>query len=106
MSTPKPTIDFGYPTEPHGRIPAFNSIDEEAEFWDTHDFTDYLEESRPVEVEIGPDVIERLTVSLDRRDRDELRRRAKARGVAPATLARIWLEDCLRREAEAGAASR
>ncbi len=26
-----------YPTEAHGAIPAFNNIEEEAEFWDTHD---------------------------------------------------------------------
>jgi len=32
-----PTVDHGYPTEPHGSIPAFNTIEEEAEFWDTHD---------------------------------------------------------------------
>jgi hypothetical protein len=29
-----------YPTEAHGSIPAFHSYEEEAEFWDTHDFTD------------------------------------------------------------------
>jgi len=32
---PQPTIDFGYPTPAHGKIPAFNNIEEEAEFWDT-----------------------------------------------------------------------
>lgn len=30
-----------YPTEAHGKIPAFHSIDEEAFFWDTHNVTDY-----------------------------------------------------------------
>jgi hypothetical protein len=33
----KPSERFKYPTEAFGRIPSFNSIDEEAEFWDTHD---------------------------------------------------------------------
>ena len=28
----------------------FNSEDEAAEFWDTHDTTDYLSESRPVKI--------------------------------------------------------
>jgi hypothetical protein len=36
-STPRPS-----------RIPDFQSIEEEAEWWDTHDFTDYLDELRPV----------------------------------------------------------
>jgi hypothetical protein len=30
---------FIYPTETQGEIPAFNSIDEEAEYWDSHDGT-------------------------------------------------------------------
>ena len=34
-----------YPTEAHGSIPAFNSYEEEATFWDTHDFTDFEQET-------------------------------------------------------------
>ncbi len=30
-----------YPTEAHGSIPAFNSYEEEAEFWDTHSISDF-----------------------------------------------------------------
>ncbi len=39
-----------YPTEAYGSIPAFNSYEEEATFWDTHDFTDFKEETTPVTV--------------------------------------------------------
>jgi hypothetical protein len=46
-SSPKPTVDLGYPTEPHGRVPSFNTIEEEAEFWDTHDLTDFDAEFGP-----------------------------------------------------------
>ena len=68
MSRPKPTVDLGYPTAPHGCIPAFADIEEEAAFWDTHDFTDFLAESTPVAITIGPDLAERLTVRLDQDD--------------------------------------
>src|SRR5579864_1200490 len=34
-----------YPTEAHGSIPAFNSYEEEANFWDTHSITDFTEEN-------------------------------------------------------------
>jgi hypothetical protein len=37
-----------YPTEAHGSIPAFHSYEEEAEFWDTHDFTEFKQETTPV----------------------------------------------------------
>lgn len=35
------------------RIPNFASREEEAEFWDTHAFTDYLDELAPVKVHVA-----------------------------------------------------
>lgn len=35
------------------RIPAFATRQEEAEWWDTHDITDYLDELEPVDVRFG-----------------------------------------------------
>ena len=32
-----------YPTEAHGSIPAFQNHEEEATWWDIHDFTDFQE---------------------------------------------------------------
>ena len=37
-----------YPTEAHGSIPTFSSYEEEANFWDTHDITDFEQETAPV----------------------------------------------------------
>ena len=103
MSQPKPTVDLGYPTPARGRIPAFQSVEEEAAFWDTHDITDFTEESTPVQVIVGQDLAERLTLRLDQADRRELTKRAHAKGVGPSTLARMWLKERLREEAEAEA---
>ena len=50
----KPLLDLGYPIDARGRIPAFKSVEEEAAFWDTHDVTDYPEESRPVRFRVSP----------------------------------------------------
>jgi hypothetical protein len=105
MSEPKPTIDLGYPTAARGRIPAFSNVEEEAAFWDSHDFTDFAAESSPVEIIVGQELAERLTLRLDHDDRQELMRRAKAKGVGPSTLARIWLKERLRQEAKADARS-
>ena len=103
MSQPKPkqTVDLRYPTEARGRIPAFASVEEEAAFWDTHDFTDFVAESSLVQITVGQELAERLTLRLDHEDRQELVRRAKAKGVGPSTLARIWLKERLTQEAEA-----
>ena len=101
MRSSKPTVDLGYPTEAHGRIPAFASVEGEAAFWDTHDFTDFLAESTPVQITVGQELAERLTVRLDQADRQELMRRARAKGVGPSTLARMWLRERLHQETEA-----
>lgn len=104
---PTPTVDLGYPTEAYGRIPAFNDIEEEAAFWDSHDLTDFDGiELQPVEVSVGPGLADRLTLRLDRADREELRRIANAKGVGPSTLARMWIKERLRQEAPAASAPR
>lgn len=102
-----PTVDLGYPTEAHGRIPAFASIEDEAAFWDSHDVTEFVgAELQPVEVKIGADLADRLTVRLDRADREQLVRQAKVKGLGPSTLARVWLKERLRQESETDAHSR
>lgn len=104
MSKLKPSVDLGYPTEADGRIPAFNNIEEEAEFWDTHDVTEFVgHELTPVEVNIGGDLAVRLTVRLDQADREALDRRARVKGVGPSTLVRMWVKERLHHEAEAEA---
>ena len=104
MSQARPTVNLGYPTPAHGRIPAFQNVEEEAAFWDSHDATEFEgQELQPVEVTLGGELAERLTVRLDQADRQELAKRARAKGVGPSTLARIWLKERLSREAEAEA---
>jgi len=98
MSQPKPSVDLGYPTEAHGRIPAFQNIEQEAAFWDTHSVTDYPDELEPVQVRVVKNLSDPLTVRLDPADRAELTRRARAQGIGPSTLVRIWVKDRLRLE--------
>ena len=98
----QPSVDLDYPTPAHGRIPAFRSVEEESEFWDTHDLTDFLEESRPVHITVAANLSDELTVQLDQADRRELDRLAKIRGIGPSTLARVWLTERLHRNEETG----
>jgi predicted DNA binding CopG/RHH family protein len=82
--------------QPLSKIPDFRSREEEAEFWDTHDFTEFLDETRPVKLRIGKQLSEGLTVRLDRHDREELERRASEQGIGPSTLVRMWIKERLR----------
>ncbi len=95
--------DLGYPTESHGRIPSFANREEEADFWDSHDVTEFVgRELQLVEVSIGGELAERLTLRLNQDDRRELARRAREKGVGPSTLARMWLRERLRQEEDRG----
>lgn len=106
MSQHQPTVDLGYPIEAHGRIPAFHNVEEEAAFWDTHDVTDYLDESQPAELTVGSDLAAKLTLRLGRADREALARQARAKGIGPSTLVRMWVKERLRQEADAEARPR
>jgi hypothetical protein len=106
MTHPKPSVDLGYPTPAHGRIPAFQNIEEEAAFWDTHSFADFDDELTPVKVRVNKNLSAPLSVRLDPQDRAEIVRQAQAKGVGPSTLIRMWVKEHLRQEAEAESSSR
>ena len=115
MTKPKPTVDLGYPTEPLGGIPSFSNIEEEAEWWDTHDTTEFQHLFKPVQIKIGGELAEqiasqsdeskraeldeKLTLRLDQSDRAALTKFAKRKGIGPSTLARMWIKEHLEAEA-------
>lgn len=86
MTKPQPAIDLGYPTEGRGPIPSFTSLEEEAEWWDTHDA-----EGFPVDIE--------LVVLLGSSDLAELKKYARKKSIDPSTLASMWIEEHLEQEA-------
>jgi hypothetical protein len=94
------------PQEPSAsRIPEFRNREEEAEFWDTHDFTDYLDESWPVRLQRTKNLSKGLTVRLEPHDREQLGSLARERGIGPSTLVRMWIKERLRQERIPGAGS-
>ena len=82
--------------DPANRIPDFATREEEAEFWDTHDITDFLDELKPVKVRVSKSLGQGLTIRLNADDREALARRAEEQGIGPSTLARMWIKKQLR----------
>lgn len=78
-------------TASHSRIPHFKSTQEEAEFWDTHDFTDYLDEMKPVEVKFGKNLSQGITVRFDSHTLNRLRVKAAEKGIGATSLIRMWV---------------
>jgi hypothetical protein len=72
----------------------FDSYEEAAEFWDSHDTTDYLEYLTPVEVtaEFRGRLYE---IEIDESVALILRKAAKRKGVTPSSLANELLKEQL-----------
>ena len=81
------------------KVPDFKSIQEEAEFWDTHDFTDYVDFSKAVKIEVSPNLTSVLTIRIEGEDFEQLAQRARELGIGASTLARMWIRERLRQEA-------
>lgn len=78
-----------YPTKAEGKLPAFNSYEEEASFWDTHDFIDLslIETLKPKK--------ESLILRVNKDMKSKLEKVAKKKKVSVSTLSRIWLAERL-----------
>ena len=87
-----------YPTEAHGSIPAFNSYEEEANFWDTHSISDFTEETGAVQVRATPGLSANVQVRFDPETDHELEAIARGRGMKKATLIRTWVLERLRQD--------
>ena len=87
---------------PRSRIPEFASREEEAEFWDSHDITDYLDELKPARVRFAKHLSEGITIRLDAETLTALRTQAKDKGIGPTTLIRMWILERLKEQRGAG----
>ena len=87
---------------PGSRIPTFKSIEEEAEFWDTHstaEFEDEFEETPDVRfVGVGTRPKRALTVRVDEDTFSPLSKEARDLGIGSSTLVRMWILERLREQ--------
>src|SRR5687768_14010441 len=79
------------------RIPTFATVEEEAEFWDAHDSTEFEGEWEPVELEVAQPLRHGLKVSLEGAVFHRLLALAKQRGVPTSTLAGALIGDAIER---------
>ena len=72
------------------KLPKTDSIEKLAEFWDTHDLTDFEDE---LEVVAEPVFVRgaAINVPLEPGEVDAVERMAQAKGVSPEELIRAWV---------------
>lgn len=82
-----------YPTKAEGKIPAFKSYEEEANFWDTHSITDFEDETENVDIifELDKPREESLVLRVQKGLKNRLKKIARSKGLNVSTLARMWL---------------
>lgn len=69
------------------------TLDEIADFWDTHSLADYWDETHEVEFEVRMQRRHRITISPDIYQKVEAQ--ARVQGVLPETLVNLWLAERL-----------
>ncbi len=75
------------------------SLEEIAEFWDTHSLDDYWDETHEVEFEVRVERKRRVTLDPDVYAR--LEAQARVRGLLPETLVNLWVAERLVAESAA-----
>lgn len=75
------------------RIPVFKTYEEEANFWDTHSFTDFEDEFEEVDmvVKLDQPKQETLVLRLQKDIKDRMKTMARHKGVGISALARLWI---------------
>lgn len=87
-----------YPTAAHGRIPSFHSYEEEADFWDTHDFTEFSEQTETLKVRSTPGLEKQVVLRFDETTDRTLEAIAQKEEIKKAALVRKIVKEWLRQQ--------
>ncbi len=79
------------------RIPEFASREEEAEFWDTHDITDFWDELKPVKVKFSDRIDHGVIVVFESDTFNQIVEIARERGIFPDVLIHTWIVERLKK---------
>lgn len=72
------------------------TLEEIAEFWDTHSLADYWDETHEVEFEVRAE--QRRRITLDPDVYAQLEAQSRVRGLLPETLVNLWVAERLAME--------
>ncbi len=76
-------------------ISGATSLDEVAEYWDSHSLADHWDETKEVDIEVRAERRRRITLAPEVYSRVESQ--ARRQGVLPETLVNLWLTERLQK---------
>ena len=82
-------------------IKPFKSLDEEAHFWDTHDFSavfanSKISLSKLPRIEEDKEAI--MTIRVEKSLKKAIEKVARGKGINPTTISRMWIIEGLKKE--------
>jgi len=80
------------------KIPDFKSLEEAADYWDTHSFADHLEDTEPVEIEVCLEQ-RRILLEIDHDLSEKLKKIAKKKRQSYEKLINSWVREKIMQEA-------
>ena len=85
------------------KIPNFKNLEEEANFWDTHDATDFLGDMKFADVKFTPrqKKEETITIRVEPKVKKSLEALSTNYGVNISTLSRMWIMEKLLQQKDA-----
>jgi len=75
----------------------FETLEELAEFWDTHDLTDYAESLAPVHLKVVAEPTHEYVITLSDSLNAKMREAEKREGVPVGTLVNLWVQERLQK---------
>lgn len=80
------------------RIPDFKSLEEAAQYWDTHSFADHIEDTEPVEIEVSL-TRRRIMLEIDNDMLEKLKKIAHKKKKGYDKLISSWIREKIIQEA-------
>lgn len=75
-------------------VSSARSLQQVADYWDTHSLSDHWEQTAPVEIEVG--ALRKTRVTIDPDLYAQLLVHARRRGLSTETVVNLWIAERLR----------
>ena len=81
------------------KIPKFKTQEEAAKYWETHSFKDYHKDTINGEIVFIKKAKKTVAIRLDPDDIKSVEKIAERKGLSYTSLLRMWIRECLSKEA-------